>query len=140
MNDFFAFDQALRNGAFVAVGDVNGDGFADLIAGAGPGGGPEVKIYSGADLMAGKGSASTRIIDFFAGDVNNRQGVHVIGTNLDNDNLGDLVVGNATNGQLYAFFGKDLSQGLGIARLEFFPFFGFAGGIYVGELHETRFC
>ena len=31
--DFFAFEQALRNGIFVTAGDINGDGFADLIAG-----------------------------------------------------------------------------------------------------------
>src|SRR5262249_54277025 len=31
--DFFVFEQTLRNGAFVAAGDVDGDGFADLVAG-----------------------------------------------------------------------------------------------------------
>jgi hypothetical protein len=131
-NDFFAFDPALRNGAFVSAADVNGDGFADLIAGAGPGGGPEVKIYSGADLIAGLGANATRIADFFAGDIDNREGVHVVGTNLDGDNLGDLVVGSATNGQLTAYFGTDLAQGLAIGRLSFSPFFGFGGGIFVG--------
>ena len=37
--DFFAFPgsdaQTLRNGSFVAAGDVTGDGFADLICGGG---------------------------------------------------------------------------------------------------------
>jgi hypothetical protein len=28
--DSFAFEESLRSGAFVAAGDVNGDGFADL--------------------------------------------------------------------------------------------------------------
>src|SRR5207253_6284505 len=41
-NDFFAFEQTLRNGVFIAAGDVDGDGLADLIAGGGPGGGPRV--------------------------------------------------------------------------------------------------
>jgi hypothetical protein len=48
--DFFAFEQALRNGIFVTVGDLNGDGFADLIAGGGPGGGPRVLALDGKNL------------------------------------------------------------------------------------------
>jgi len=34
-NDFFVFENTLRNGVYLAVGDLNGDGFADLISGAG---------------------------------------------------------------------------------------------------------
>jgi hypothetical protein len=51
MGDFFAFENTLRNGAYVAAGDVNGDGFADLIFGGGPGGGPRVRIESGKVLL-----------------------------------------------------------------------------------------
>ena len=34
--DFFVYEETLRNGSYPAVGDVNGDGLADAIFGAGP--------------------------------------------------------------------------------------------------------
>ncbi|MBN9520569.1 hypothetical protein J0H58_18950, partial [bacterium] len=70
--DFFAFEGALRNGAFVAVGDVNGDGRGDLLFGAGPGGGPRVRALDGRGAMRGE---ETELASFFAGDASGREGV-----------------------------------------------------------------
>jgi fibronectin-binding autotransporter adhesin len=47
---FFAYDPSFAGGVRVAAGDLNGDGKADIITGAGPGAGPQVKVFSGADL------------------------------------------------------------------------------------------
>src|SRR5437588_9907168 len=44
-----AFDSAFTGGTRVAVGDVNGDGTADVIVAPGPGGGSTINVYTGTD-------------------------------------------------------------------------------------------
>ena len=58
---FFAYDPAFR-AASVAAADLNGDGEAEIITGAGPGGGPHVRVFS---LASGP---STEVASFFAYD------------------------------------------------------------------------
>jgi len=48
VQSFFAFATTFTGGVRVAAGDVNGDGKADVIAGAGPGGSPEVRVFDAA--------------------------------------------------------------------------------------------
>jgi len=45
-SSFFAYDKNLRSGVQVALGDINGDGEAELITGPGKGEKPLVKIFS----------------------------------------------------------------------------------------------
>ena len=47
------FEAAFTGGVYVAAGDINGDGFADLVVSAGFGGGPRTSIYDGAALAQG---------------------------------------------------------------------------------------
>src|SRR5439155_194155 len=48
--DFTAFDPAFRGSVSVAAGDINHDNLADLVIGAGAGGGPEVRVIDAAKL------------------------------------------------------------------------------------------
>ena len=94
LGDFFAFEPDLRNGAFIGAGDINGDGYDELIAGGGPGGGPRVKAIDGLGLTG----VTTQLFlhaDFFAGDVNERGGVRLAAKDIDGDGRDDFIVGGA---------------------------------------------
>lgn len=118
INDFFAFPGTdavnLRNGAYVALGDVNGDGFADLIFGGGPGGAPRVFMLSGALVSANDvaGAQLAPIANFFvAGDSTDRGGVRVATGDIDGDGLADVVVGSGqdTAARVRVYLGKNFS-------------------------------
>ena len=141
--DFFVFEPTQRNGVYVTVGDVDADGFADVIVGGGPGGGPRVLAVSGLDLIAQTLVAQTprTLANFFAGDVTNRDGVRVVAKDLDGDANADLVVGLGSAGspQVRGFAGKDAVASYAangkaptpIAALDLNPFTN-PGVVYVG--------
>jgi hypothetical protein len=99
--DFFAFEPELRNGAYVSAGDIDGDGFADLAFGGGPGGAPRVRVVSGQGLATvGAFTSLDQLVgtaevgNFFAGDPGLRGGVRVSLRDVDGDQLADLTVGS----------------------------------------------
>lgn len=47
IKEFLAFEQSFRGGVRVASGDLNNDGKDEIIVGAGPGGGPHIRVFSG---------------------------------------------------------------------------------------------
>jgi hypothetical protein len=99
VGDFFAYENRLRNGAFVAVGDVTGDGRADIAFGGGPGGAPRVRLFDGKALLAApvfsnvdEVAAAAQRSNFFAGDAGLRGGVRL--ALHDGTGTADLLTGS----------------------------------------------
>jgi hypothetical protein len=96
--DFSAFEPGQRGGVFVTGGDVDGDGTADLITGAGAGGGPRVRVLDGQTLQTEgiHAALANPLADFFAGNAAGRGGIHLAAKDLDGDGRADIVTGGGT--------------------------------------------
>jgi hypothetical protein len=135
---FFAFDTAFTGGVTVAAGDVTGDNRADVIVGAGPGGGPHIKVYDGATLALGGTAAQTAIQNplrsFFAFSVGFSAGVFVSAGDFNGDDRADIIVGAGPGGgpHVQVFSGLD-----GTELASFFAFGAFRGGVRVAAVDLT---
>ncbi|MFO0938031.1 MAG: hypothetical protein U0798_16125 [Gemmataceae bacterium] len=89
--DFFAYESSFRGGVNVSAGDFNQDGTPDIVAGAGVGGGPRVRVFDGKNK-------DSVISDFFAYESAFRGGVLVSAGQFDNDNFEDLVTAPGSGG------------------------------------------
>lgn len=87
---FFAYAASFTSGVFVAAGDVNADGKADVITGAGAGGGPHVRIFSGANGL--------ELAGFFAFPASFRGGVTVAAGDMTGDGKADIIAGSGPGG------------------------------------------
>lgn len=128
--DFFPYESAFRGGVQVALGDVNGDGYDDLITGTGPGGGPRVRVI---DIH----HANTVLADFFAYEADFRGGVQVAAGVVDGGKQASIFVGTGEGGGPRVRVFK-ISNGQVATQSDFFAYeSGFRGGVYVaaGDLN-----
>ena len=108
----------------ITSGDIDGDSVLDLIAGAGPGGGPAVVVINS---VTGVVSQS-----FFAFDPNFRGGVFVAVRDINGDSILDIIVGAGAGGgpEVRVFDGRTNS----ILKSFFAYDVGFRGGVSVATL------
>lgn len=127
LRDFFAYSTAFTGGVRVAVGDVNGDGFGDIITGSGPGAPPEVKVFSGL--------GGTLLQDYFAFNPAFTGGVFVAARDVNGDGLADVVTGTGAGGlpEVKVFSGRGGTQ-----LVDFFAYNpAFRGGVRVGAVDSN---
>ncbi len=79
---WLAYAPGVRTGVNVASGDLDGDRRAEVVVGAGRGGGPHIRIFSGDGKVVHKG--------FFAFDSKKREGVDVLVTDTDGDGRSEI--------------------------------------------------
>ncbi len=90
LSEFFAFDSRFTGGVTVASGDVNNDGYDDIVLGAGRGGGPNVLVVSGKDRQP--------LFNFMAYDTGFTGGVQVATGDVNNDDYADIITGAGAGG------------------------------------------
>ncbi|MFN6053881.1 MAG: FG-GAP repeat domain-containing protein, partial [Planctomycetia bacterium] len=119
---FFAYDQSFSGGIYVAVKDINNDGIADIITGAGFGGGPHVKVFNGVNLQ--------EMRSFFAYTETFTGGVSVATADINGDNILDIVTGAGPGGGPHVKVFDGATNNL-ISSWFAYPV-DFKGGVFVG--------
>jgi hypothetical protein len=128
IHDFLAYDAGFTGGVYVAAGDVNGDGFSDIVTGAGAGGEPDVRVFSGEDLFP--------LQQFFAFDLTFTGGVRVAAGDVNDDGKADIVAGAGPgDAPLVRVFDGDTQDILN----EYFAYEDtFTGGVFVAVTDSGR--
>ncbi len=124
---FFPYPMAFKGGVSVAAGDIDGDGIDEIITGAGPGGGPQVRILSATGIPRGS---------FFAYPEAFRGGVNVAAADLDGDGKAEIITGAGPGGTPHV----RIFKANGTAINSFFAYaLTFKGGVNVGAKKATPF-
>ncbi|MBV8690203.1 MAG: SpoIID/LytB domain-containing protein [Actinobacteria bacterium] len=121
---FFAYDNRFVGGVRVAACDLNGDGTSEIVTGAGPGGGPHVRVFLQDGTPVGDG--------FFAYDPRFVGGVYVACADFNGDGKDEIITGVGPGGgpnvKVFSADGTTLQS-----FMAYDP--GFVGGVRVAGAH-----
>ncbi len=91
---FFAYDSKFRGGLRLASNDVDGDGSFEIITGAGPGGGPHLRIFDA------RGNVKSQ---FFVYDKKYSGGLNVASCDLDKNGMAEIIVSLGSRAPPYVY-------------------------------------
>ncbi|MFC1622480.1 putative glycoside hydrolase [Patescibacteria group bacterium] len=106
-NGFMAYAENFFGGVKIALGDLNGNGYKEIVVGAGYGGGPHVRIFN----------ADSHLFDpgFFPYDPEFRGGINVSCMDLNGDGKDEIITGAGRGGgphvQIYDKIGHLVDPG-----------------------------
>jgi hypothetical protein len=131
MHNFHAYDVSFTGGVTVAAGRIDLDVFPEIITGAGPGGGPEVRIFNGRNVVL--------MASFHAYDPSFTGGVFVAAGDMTFDGSADIITGAGPGGEplVRMFDGGTFRHPPHLQRVLIGHNFlaypaGFSGGVRVG--------
>ena len=140
--NFFVFEPQVRNGVYVAAGDLDGDSVPDLAFGGGPGGGPRVRVTPASQFISGLNKLPTiptvPSADFFAYDPVARGGAQVAIAGVEEGAPGPnkLIVGSGAGqpGRVRVYSASALTAATPLPELDLAAFGGaiVPAGVSVG--------
>jgi hypothetical protein len=134
VDGFFAYEPTFTGGVRVAAGDVNKDGWPDVVLGAGVGGGPRVTVIDGKLVKDRRGGTArpdatrgvnpaAELANFFAYDAGFRGGIFVDAGDFNNDKFADILTGPGDGGpHVRVFDGRTAPTGNPAVLANFFAF------------------
>jgi hypothetical protein len=132
--EFMAYGSAFSGGVTVAGADVDGDGRDEIVTGAGPGGGPHVRVFSVDE------SQVSADVSFMAYGAAFSGGVTVAGGDIDGDGRDEVITGAGPGGgpHVEAFSIGALGPRVVASFMAYEPAFGGGVSVAAGDVDYDR--